>query len=250
MKKVIMSIIAVILCISLSACGEAKQNLDSEDSMLSIKMQINIEEANIALLESNETVVASLYAFLETDVETSEILLESALASVQDAKKRIDSSVSCPNSISKELSELEENYETTIVLLSKYSELSKKEKDEVINLMLNGSSIHLHLIEYITAFTNLYNIREFDQLPDDEANLKNSWWKFGFDNDIQCTETIDKQDLYLIWGRQFFEGLDENEFLEEINVLRENDDLSNPDVNQKWAEFIESFIFKVECHSV
>lgn len=251
MKKIIMSIIVTTMCIALCACGEAKQNPDTNARILAIQMKININEADIYLSDSNGAVIYSIKALKATDLETSILYFKKALELVKDAKIRVDASISSPNFISKELEELEENYEETISLLSKFSELSEEEIDEVIDLMADGTDKHILLLNSLYTFSCLYEIRDFDQLPDNEAQstLKDSWWKFGFNDDIECPETIDKQELYLIWARQFFEGFDEDKFLEELQVLRENDDLSSSECNQKWTEFIENFILETEAYS-
>ena len=51
--------------------------------------------------------------------------------------------------------------------------------------------------------------------------------------------------IHMYLARELTHGaqhLDEDEFLEELQVLRENDDLSSPECNQRWTEFIENFI--------
>lgn len=249
MKKIIMSIIVTTMCIALCACGKTKQNSDSEDKLLTIQMKINIGEATMCLSDSNEAVIDSIYAIKIMDGETSLVCFKKALELVKEAKIKIDDSISSPNFISKELEDLEENYEETISLLSRFSELSEEEIDEVINLIVDGTSKHVILLKSLNAFSYLYEIRDFDQLPDNEVQsyLKDNWWKFGFNNDIQCLETIDEQELYLIWANQFFEEFDEDKFLEELQILRENDNLSTQECNQKWTEFIiENFISKAE----
>lgn len=244
MKKLIMSIIVATICIFLCACGETKQNFNSKDKILILQMKINIQEATIHLSDSNKAIIDSLYAMEVMDGETSLICFKESLELVKDVKARIDGSISSPNFISKELEELEENYEETINLLSRFSELSEEEIDELMTLIVSGTSKHTLLLKSLNALSFLYEIREFDQLPDDEAqsNLKDSWWKFGFNSDIQAPNTIDEQELYLIWARQYFDEFDEDKFLENLQVLRENDNLSSLEYNQKWTEFIENFI--------
>lgn len=242
MKKTIMSIVVAFICIFLCACGETKSNFNSENNDSILQMKINILEATIYLSDSNKAVLDSLYAMKAMDEETSLIRFNEALKLVKETKTRIDDSISAPNFISKELEELEKNYEETIILLSRLSELSEEEVNKVINLMVDGTSKHTLLLKSLNALSYLYEIRAFDQLPDDEANLKDSWWKFGFNSDIQCPETIDTQELYLIWARQYFDEFDEDGFLEELRVLRENDDLSSSEYNRKWTEFIENFM--------
>lgn len=252
MKKITMSIIILVISIALCACGEAKQNLDSEDRILAIQMKINLNKAVVYFSDSNTFIIDAVNAIIEMeDEERIRVCFKEALELVKEAKNIIDDSISCPNFISKKLGEIEENYEETIILLERFSELSEEEMDEVVDFILDGSSKYVFLIKYLNAFSYLYAIREFDQLPDDEAqsNLKDSWWEFGFNEDIECPETIDEQELYLMWAQRFFEKVDEDKFMEELQVLRENDDLSNPDCNQKWTEFIENFILQTEYHS-
>lgn len=249
MKKIIMSIIVTTMCIALCACGKTKQNSASKDKISTIQMAINVHEATLYLSDANEAVIASMKSLKANDESSSVSCFKEALKLVKYVKTKVDASISSPSFISKELGELEENYEETIILLSRFSELSEEETDEFINLFNDGTSKHLLLLKALYSFSSLYEIREFDQLPDNEAQstLKNSWWKFGFNDDIECPENIDKQELYLIWAKQFFGEFDEDKFLEELQILRGNDDLSSPECNQKWTEFIENFISKEEA---
>lgn len=251
MKKIIMSIIVVAICMSLCACGEAKQEFNSEDKISILKMKINIQEATIYLSDSNEYVIDSIYAMKEMDEEAILVCFEKALDLIKEARTKIDNSVSSPNFISQELEQLEENYEKTRILLSRLSELSDEEIDEVVNLIVDGTPKHILLLKSLNALAYLYEIREFDQLSNDvaQSNLKDSWWKFGFNDDIQCPETIDEQELYLIWAKQYFDKFDNDKFLEELQELRETDNLSSPECNKKWTELIENFILQAEDHS-
>lgn len=244
MKKIVMSIIVASLCMSLCACGETKRDFDSKDELLMTQIKINIQEATIYLSGSNKVVIDSIYAITASDGETSLACLKKALELVKDVKTRVDNSISSPNFISKKLGELEKNYEETISLLSRFSELSEEEMDEVINLIKDGTPTHILLIKTLHAFSFLYEIRDFDQLPNDVArsNLKDSWWKFGFNDDIQYQETIDEQELYLIWANQYFDEFDKDTFLQQLQDLRENDNLSSAEYNRKWTELIENFI--------
>lgn len=251
MKKNVMFIIVVTLCLALCVYTGVKQDLDSKDRFSSIQMKLNIHEAADYLQDSNSAVIDSIYALQSMDDEMSLVYFKEALELVKDTKTRVDVSISSPNCISEELGELQENFEETVILLSRLSELSEEECYNLFDLIDDGTYTHTLLIEYLYCFYFLYEIRAFDQLPDDEAqsNLKDSWWMFGFNDDIQCPETIDVQELYLIWAKQYFGEFDEDEFLEELQVLRENDDLSSQKCNQRWTEFIENFILVKDDHS-
>lgn len=244
MKKIIMSIIAITLCLALCACEDANRISDSANEAAVIQMKINIGEAVLCLSNSNDAVIDSLYAITSEDAEQGIDYFKKALELVRGAKTRVDASFAFPNFISKELGNLEENYEETLGLLSRYSSLSEKEKNELMSLLSDGTSKHILLLKATDAFSCLYEIREFDQLPDDEAqsNLKDRWILFRFDDNIKCPETIDDQELYLIWARQFFGEFDEDKLLQDLEALRESDDLLSPKCNQKWTELIENFI--------
>lgn len=241
MKKIIMSIMVAAMCTVLCSCGEAKQSLSSQNTILAIEMQMDVGIACFELHNSNGAVIESIKA---KSIEESIINFNKALELVSDAKIKVNNVISSPNFISTGLEELEVNYKETIYLLQKISELSEEEQNKFISLVEDGTNKHIFLAKSLYAFVCLYKIREFDQLPDDEAQtkLKDSWWQFGFDADIECPETINKQELYLIWGMQFLGEFDEDEFLEELQELRENENLSSKEQNRKWAEFIENFI--------
>lgn len=238
MKKIIMSIIVTtICCVCLCACGKSKQhNSNYEDT---IQMLTNFEEATLYFNDSNAYVIEASYAMKVMDWEKSIVCFKKALELVKDVKARVSTVISSPNFISKELEKLEKNYDETI------SKLSEEEIDEAIILTVSGTYTYKLLFISLNAFSYLYEIRTFEQLPDNKANLKNNFWKFGF-NDFECPEIIGKQDLYLIWAKQFFEEFDVDTFLREVKVLREHDNLSSPEYNQKWTNFIQNFILATE----
>lgn len=245
MKKLVLALIAITLCISICSCQESKPVMNSD----ALQMEINIQEATVYISDANKSVIDSLYAMKSVDGEASLACFKKALELVKDAETRVSNSISSPNFISEEFEKLEGNYEETLTYLARLSELSEEEMDEVINLMVEGTASHVFLLKSLSAFSFLYEIRRFDRLPDEEAqrSLKDSWWKFGFDDDIQCPETIDKQDLYLIWAKQYFGEFDKDTFLENLQILREGDDLLSPadtqkEYNQKWTELIKKFI--------
>lgn len=244
MKKVILFIIAIVAGIAICTSISLNKKSKAEDELIALNMKVNIEEATYYLTDANGEVIKSLYAIEEGDKEKSVDYFKKALELVKDAKKRVDVYIATPNFISKELGELEENFEETLIILPKFLELSEEETDEAVSLMNEGTSKHIHLIKALNAFTYLYEIRTFDKLPNKEAqaSLKESWWKFGFSDDIQCPKKIDKQELYLLWARQYFEDFDEDRFLTEIQLLRKSDDLSSIECNRRWTELIENFI--------
>lgn len=98
----------------------------------------------------------------------------------------------------------------------------------------------------LQCFNNLYCIREFDELPDEEAakSLKDYWWKFQFPEEVECPETINEEKLYLIWAKPFFDDFEQSEeFMMQLKGLREKDDLQSKDSNSAWAQFMEKFLF-------
>ena len=121
MKKIIMSIIAITLCLALCACEDANRISDSANEAAVIQMKINIGEAVLCLSNSNDAVIDSLYAITSEDAEQGIDYFKKALELVRGAKTRVDASFAFPNFISKELGNLEENYEETLGLLSRYS---------------------------------------------------------------------------------------------------------------------------------
>lgn len=242
-----MSFIVTTMCIALCACGEAQNsNSDANARLLALQMKINISEAALLLYDSNTAVLGALYA---EDQEESLVCFKKALELVKETRTRVDASISSPNFISKGLEELEENYEKTTILLSEYSELSEEKMDEFTNLIVDGGYKHIFLLKSLNALAYLNEIRDFDQSTDDEANIIDILLLLGFSTDIERPETIDEQELYLIWAEQFFGEFDEYEFLKELRVLRENDDLSSTECNKKWTEFIENFISEKEAPS-
>lgn len=88
MKKKVMSIIAVVMCLILCACGS--KNKEAEEKiqyMKNLQAKINIEEATIYLNDANKEIITSLYAMQEGETEKSIEHYQKALELVKDVKK-------------------------------------------------------------------------------------------------------------------------------------------------------------------
>lgn len=194
MKKLIISIIVNTICMSFCACGGAKVKENSNFNHTVKQMQKDVYMATITLSSANEDIIASVYAMKQMDEKTALTKFKHELNLIKSIRVKIDNSISSPNFIAEELENLEENYEYAVALLTKYAELSEEETGNFNNILLDGTHNHIFLLKSLYAFSFLYEIREFDQLPDYVAqiSLKDNWWKFGFNNDIKCPETIDK----------------------------------------------------------
>lgn len=246
MKRIMMFIIIVAMCLCLCSCKKEERDLvDHYDKITFLEMQISITKAAIDLSDSNHSIIQSLDA---SNMEEAITYFSEGLNFIKYAQKEVSDTISSPNFISDNLEELRENYERTLKLFEKFPDISEEEDIELVELVSEGTEQHVFLLKYVLCFVNLYRIRNFDKLPNAEARetMKETWWEFGFEDDIKYDENINKQDLYLIWAAQFFDSFDEAEFLEELQLLRDNDDLSSKDYNQKWAEFIENFISDTE----
>ena len=110
MKKKVMSILVVTLCLALCIYQGVKQDLDFENRISSIQMKLNIHEAAYYLQDSNGAAIDSIYALQSMDDEMSLVYFKEALELLKDTKTRVDVSISSPNCISEGLGELQENF--------------------------------------------------------------------------------------------------------------------------------------------
>lgn len=245
MKKLTAIILTIAIIMSFGSCTRGTQTEKSEER-LAIEMPLNL----LLVLEkdfgpSNQLVIDALYKLAESNYKDARNDFYEAKSLIESAKERIKETISSPNAIEENIDKLLENYDKTIQLLNKEEDID--ESSEFLNLIDEGTFIQMFLMQAVQSLSNLYSIREFDHLPDEESKkmLEESWLSFRFESNIECPETIEKQELYLIWARQFAQKQDvieTSEFINELEVLRKNDDLASKDCNQKWADFLTKFI--------
>lgn len=233
-NRFFMCIIAIISCMSLCACAETKRSSDKEEYALMLNMQISTFDATLDLADSNRYIMEALYA--EDDKEAVDYI-DKAVNELIEAEEKIGNVISSPNFIEEEMEKLQENYKKTTEAIQKFPDIS----DEEGALLEEGTIAHVYLMKCFQAFANLYCIREFDKLPDEEANktLKETWWEFGFEDDIQCPDTIEKQELYLIWAEQHLKEEVSQTIIREIENLRQKDDLTSKECNKEWMDLVQ-----------
>lgn len=274
MKKIIILIIVTIVCNTFCcSCGKEKEEAPIEETPIeeipieeakAIQLRLYITEGAYYLQEANEFIMQSEYA---TDYEESVQYFSKALELVKKTRRCFNLAVSSPNFISEGLSELEKNYEESLALLKK-SFFTYEEKTKFFDLQIENAEEHVFLIGVLSNFAYLAHIRNIDQLPYDEAQklLEEEIWPIVFADKGECPKNVDKQELYLMWAMQCIEqnnellegtereinlkNFNEVEFLEELETLRKNEDLSSEDYNKKWVEFIENFIFNTKGDTV
>lgn len=243
MKKLIAIILTIAMIMSFYSCTKGTQKEKSEER-LAIDMPLNIllvlEED---LLPANRLAANASYKLAKSNYKGARNDFYEAKKSIESAKERIKETISSPNVIEESIDKVLENYDVILQLLEK-----NEPSDEVLLKILNENLyIEYFLLQAVQSFSNLYSIREFDQLSDEEAKekLKEVWWRFRFEDDIECPKVIEKQELYLIWAKQFAQNQDiveTDEFKNELDQLRANDNLASKDYNKMWADFLKKFI--------
>lgn len=239
-NKILMTIVFVIICMSLCACTGNKRSSDEhEEKILFFDMIINSLEANYNMGESNRYMIAALQS---EDSKEAKEYIEKALNLVIESEEKMKTVISSPNFVEEELKKLQENYKETAKFIQKLPDLSEEE----MIVFEEGTVTHVKLLKCFTSFSFLYNIREFDKMPEDEANkvFKEKWMDFGFEEDIKCPDTIEKKELYHIWARQWLEKELSDETIGRIETLRKNDNLISKECNKEWMDFINLFCSK------
>lgn len=256
MKKSMLVIVMIIACLCLYGCkGESRSSdedktalstqkessSESESRLTILTMKINAGEALMDLADSNGYMIESLKAIKTENNEEAINYGNKALDLVNDAAQKTKDVISSPNFLEENIKELQENYKRTMEIIEKSPGISEEEVEEFYDLLEKGSAIHLYLLKSYQSFVNLYSIRDFDSLPDKKARetLEETWWQFGFKDNVKCPDTIDKKELYLIWTKQYA-GKEPSQFIiNEIEKLRNNDDMKSKDYNKKWIELVE-----------
>jgi len=241
MKKITAVVLLIAMIMSFCSCSASSKSKQKQTDILEIEMDLNV----LMVLEDYHD---SNYAILEALGSNSHGKMvekfELGVEEIYDTPGKIEVFLPETNCIEENTNKLILNYQETIQLLQK-SNLSNDEKQNLLTLLDEGTHIQRFLMEIVQSFSNLYSIRFYDQLPDDKAKkvLKEKWDSFRFE-DLECPETIEKQELYLIWAKQFakenFEPTEQ--FMKDLDELRMNDDLASKEYNQKWLDFIEKYM--------
>lgn len=239
-RRIFFVMVTIAICMSLSACTATKRpSKVNEEKIQFLNMQTSAFEAAFNLGESNRYMIEAYYA---KDSKEAKEYIDKSLNLLIEADEKMENVISSPNFLEKEMEKLQENYKKTSNMRNKLSDASAEE----INLIEEGAVSHVYLLKCLHSFSYLYCIREFDNLPEKEANkcLKETWWRFGFEENIECPDTIEKQELYHIWARQWLETELTQETIEKIEKLRKADDLQSKECNKKWIDFINEFCSK------
>lgn len=264
-KKLISVVLFMAFLIGLCSCGKylSKETTDEisstenqtsptdifssdeikTENLLPIEMQIYILQVLVEdWPQANRFAITALEKIQDGNFEDSKEAYSKALAKMQLAKNKIKACISSPNLIESKFNEIEEEYNKIIRWLDEPEEnLMKVMETEIFIVEKEGN-----LINALQCFNNLYCIREYDNLPEDEAanSLEDYWMDFQFAEAIECPETIKEEELYLIWAKQFSNDfVKSEEFMAQLQSLRENDDMSSKECNAAWAQFMESFLF-------
>ncbi len=246
MKKMIAIVLIMSMFMSFCACRNETQTGEDEE-LSSLEMELNTLLSLEDFIVSNRFVMSALLELKDSDIEEAKEYFTQAEKQIRLAQEKTKAYISSPNFVEDDIEELLVNYRATIEILNKGFNMSEEENEKLMELIIEGTSIQKRLMESVQSFSNLYTIRRFDKLPEEESNekLEESWEDFRFEENVECPKTIDKQELYLIWAEQFSKKdfRQEEVFINELEDLRENDNLASKDYNRKWAEFLEKFIF-------
>jgi len=251
MKKSITYVLLLALLISLCYCIFKNQAeiRTTEEKTEYYTMQIQLLESLQDLLDADRIILQSLNAFTEGDFESAKSERIEAIKEISETGEKIEDVISSPNLIQIQIEKLQEENERVLKILEKGNNISEDEYMELMLLEIKSCETLEFLIFGIQAFSYLYSIRAFDQLPDEQAHkeLASTWWEFGFDESIECPQKIDEKELYLIWANQFSEDFVETEnFLNDLQRLREKDKLTSKKINQEWEDFMQNYIFSTK----
>lgn len=252
MKKGMLLIIVVCLCLCGCKGGDnrplnkdkatvstSKSSSGENKAIATLQMKINSVEALMDIGDSNQYMIASMEAIKARNTKDAVAYANEALNLLIDAKTKTQNVLSSPNFIMKDIGELQKNYKKTIEIMEK-SRLSKEDVEEFYSLLEVGINIHVFVLKCYQSFSNLYSIRDFDSLPDKEAEatLEETWWEFGFNDDIKCPDKVDKKELYLIWAEQYAGKKPSQSIINKIEKLRKQDDTASKEYNVKWIELV------------
>ena len=237
-KVIIIILVLALMSVSLCACTEQKRDSKEQNEILLLNMRISTFEATDDLINSNQCMIDLFYT------EDYKVAIEKsteALNLLIDAKNKMKDVISSHNFIIEEMERLQKNYERTVEIIKKMPNTSIEEVNELKNLMVEAANIHIYLLKCSQCFANLYCIRTFDRLSDENATekLKETWWEFGFEDSVKCPDTVNKQELYIIWAKQFSENEPDKITINKIEELRKNDNLTSKNYNTKWLELIK-----------
>lgn len=244
MKKLIAILLLVSLFMSLCAC-KGSQTINKTEEMLELEIQLNMLLSLEDINEANRLVIDGVLYLKQANFKESKTKHEEALAKLDQVEQRIESAIDSPNLINEEIKNLQEQFNEMIQILEKGLEISEEEWDRLIFIEKEAAIAQSELMQIVQCFSNLYTIRRFDKLPDEEADskLKEIWWEFQFGEDVECPETIEEQELYLIWATQFSENFSETEeFFKKLERLREAESLTSKSINKEWCDFVEKYI--------
>jgi len=243
MKKKLSIIIdvALICAIFFAICAIIKMKEEKalhNKTVQSIQNQINANEAQMNLIDSNKCIADML---CQEDIKKATEYGNEAINLMNEAEEKIKNVISSPNFLEDGIKELQENYKKTVEIIKTLPNISEKDANQAYKLLDDGTYIHLDLLRCLQSFCSLYEIREFDSLPDEEAEnfLKESWELFGFDPSIKCPEEFDEKELYVIWAKQYAKTDEVSQsIIDKIEKLRKNDDLTSKKYNKKWLDLI------------
>lgn len=244
MKKLIVILLFLSLLMSLCSCKESESTNQTEE-LLSIEMQLNLLLSLEDVNEANKLVIDGVLYLKQSNFKESKTKHEEALAKLNDVERKMESVIDSPNFIHTDIETLQEQFEKMIHILDKGMDMSVEEFDQLVLLEKEATMVQSELMMKVQCFSNLYTIRKFDELPDEEAKneLDEVWWEFQFDESIECPETINEEELYLLWARKFSENFSETEeFLNDLNRLREAEYLTSKSNNKEWCDFVETYI--------
>lgn len=122
--------------------------------------------------------------------------------------------------------------------------MSDVDLNRLLELGLTSSNCHYFLVQATYEFSTLYCIRDYEHL-DHYESLSQAWDEFGFD--VPCPESIETQEIYIIWIKELLGKEDiSDDVISQLEELRKNDDLSDSEYNVKWLEFVKDLIFSIE----
>jgi len=232
------------MLVSLCACENEIQTEEPENFVIALqKMKIEILLSMEDFLGSNRDCIEADNKILEENWAGANLNLVASRKKIQEGRKRIEAYMVSPNFIIDCLDNIIGDHDEMIEI-SNYSDISEDDKNKIVRLAISAAEDQFLLFGFIQSIIDLNAVREFDCYTDEEAkeNLQEFWWQFQLN--MECPETIEKQEIFILWAEKHADKFTVTEaFLEELNSLRKDDDMTSREYNKRWADFVYKFVF-------
>lgn len=217
------------------------EELDLDDLELGeLKMQVHTLIVTTSLSLSNRCIIDAFSAQSRNEFKTN---MEQAVNLLNQCKQESEEFLPEENLLNSKLDSLIENYQATLTEVTGIK--PQMTDEEFANLAEEGTNLHFRVFSVMRCYTSLYGIRRYAQLSEEEAeeNLDYYWEYFLLPDGFEKPEKLNKLEVYGMWLAIYFpDCFQEEEFLDELENLIINDDVTDKEMNLKWLNFIQKFL--------